>query len=223
MKQFLLFAIFLFITHNSYSQNHLVINGKVDGKSDGTVYLLTWNGEKPIKIDSAKVSGGVFNFNTSVSLPAVYLISLAGVKSRFPIFLFPDETSMKVNLQVDPVNRKLYDFSVTGGKIQTAYNLHYRAYKTHLDDYLKLNEVYKKAKLENNVSVMQEQKDKMAIKGKIMSDMVSKMIDDNSDNILSLFFICNKYQKTDPGTAKTKLAKVNSHLQSSELYKHLNK
>ena len=223
MKQLLLFAIFLFITFNSYSQNQLVINGKVDGKTKGIVYLLTWNGEKPVKIDSAKIRGGEFNFYKSVSLPAVYLMSLAEVKSRLPIFLFPDETPMKVNLKVDPVDGKLSDFSLTGGKVQTAYNVHYKVYKSHLDDYLKLNEVYKKAKLENNVSVMQEQKGKMAIKGKIMSDLESKMIDNNSDNILSLFFICNKYQKTDQGTAKTKLAKVSSRLQSSELYKHLSK
>ena len=120
MKKLLLFAIFLFIVFNSYSQTHLVINGKVDGKTEGIVYLLTWNGEKPVKIDSAKVIGGVFNFNKSVPLPAVYLMSLAAVKSRLPIFLFPDETPMKVNLQIDPVNRKLSDFSVTGGKVQTA-------------------------------------------------------------------------------------------------------
>jgi hypothetical protein len=70
---------------------------------------------------------------------------------------------------------------------------------------------------------MKGQNEKMLAKEKAMSDLELKMIDDNPDNMLSLFFICNKYQKTDPGIVKAKLAKVNSHLQSSELYLRLNK
>ena len=223
MKQLLLSAILFFISYNSFSQNHLVINGKVDGKSEGKVYLLTWNGEKPVKVDSAIVSSGVFNLNSSVTLPAVYLMSLASVKSRLPIFLFPDGTPMKVNIQVDPVNGKPSDFSVTGGKTQTAYNVHYKEYRAHLDEYMNLNEVYKKAKLENNVSVMKAQKEKMLVKEKVMSNLEMKVIEDNPDNILSLFFLFNKNQKNNPSIVKAKLAKVNNHLQSSELYKHLNK
>jgi hypothetical protein len=88
---------------------------------------------------------------------------------------------------------------------------------------MKLMSDYDKARIDKNDAAMKNQNEKMLAKEKAMSDLELKMIDDNSDNILSLFFICNKYQKTDPGTAKAKLAKVSNHLQSSELYKHLNK
>jgi len=223
MKQLLLLVLLFFIHLQSFSQTKVVINGKVTGKTDGKVYLLTWNGEKPVKVDSAVVSGGAFNFNKSLLLPAAYLMSLASVKSRMPVFLFPDGTPMKVSLQVDPTDGKLSDFSVTGGKTQTAYNVHYKEYKAHLDDYMKLNEAFKKGKLENNASVMQAQKEKMAIKEKIMADLEMKVIDNNPDNILSLFFINNKYRKDNPSLVKAKLAKINSQLHSSELYKSLNK
>ena len=213
MKQLLLYAIFLFITFNSYSQNQLVINGKVDGKTDGTIYLYNWTGEKPLKIDSATISGGTFSFNKTVPLPAVYFLTL--VKSKTPIFLFPETEPMSVSLQVDPLNGKVNSFSVLGGKTQKAYSAYSQAYKLMGD--------YDKARSDKNEATMKSQNEKMLTKEREMSDLELKMIDDNSDNMLSLFFICNKYQKNDPGTAKAKLAKVSSHLQSSELYKHLNK
>jgi len=221
MKQLLLFAIFLFITFNSYSQNQLVINGKVDGITDGTIYLYNWTGEKPLKIDSATISGGTFSFNKTISLPAVYFLTI--VKSKTPIFLFPDTEPMSVSLQFDPLNGKVNSFTVSGGTTQKAYSTYSQAYKNLYDDYMKLMSDYDKARIDKNDAAMKNQNEKMLAKEKAMSDLELKMIDDNSDNILSLFFICNKYQKTDPGTAKAKLAKVSNHLQSSELYKHLNK
>ena len=221
MKQLLLFAIFLIITFNSYSQNQLVINGKVDGKTDGTIYLYNWTGEKPLKIDSATISGGTFSFNKTVPIPAVYFLTI--VKSKTPIFLFPETEPMSVSLQVDPLNGKVNSFTVSAGTTQKAYSTYSQAYKNLYDDYMILTGDYEKARSDKNDATMKSQNEKMLAKEKAMSDLELKMIDDNTDNILSLFFICNKYQKTDPGTAKAKLAKVSSHLQSSELYKHLNK
>jgi hypothetical protein len=130
---------------------------------------------------------------------------------------------MSVSLQVDPLNWRVNSFTVSGGKTQKAYSAYSQAYKNLYDDYMKLMDDYDKARSDKNEATMKSQNEKMLTKEREMSDLELKMIDDNSDNMLSLFFICNKYQKNDPGTAKAKLAKVSSHLQSSELYKHLNK
>ena len=221
MKQLLLFAIFLFITFNSYSQNHLVINGKVDGKSDVKVFLFNWIGGKPVKLDSTISSGGIFSFNKAVQSPSICLLTLG--KSSMPIFLFPETEPMKISLQVDPGTGRLTESKVSAGKVQSAYNAYIQAYQNLNNDYQKLVEDYDKARSDKNEATMKSQNEKMLTKEREMSDLELKMIDDNSDNMLSLFFICNKYQKNDPGTAKAKLAKVSSHLQSSELYKHLNK
>jgi len=221
MKQLLLSVLLFFICYNCYSQNPLIINGKVDGKSEVKVFLYNWTGGKPVKLDSIISSGGVFNFNKIVQSLSVYLLSVG--RSSIPVFLFPETEPMKVTLKVDPSTGRLTEYKVSAGKVQFAYNAYTQAYQNLNNDYQKLIEDYDKARGEKNEATMKSQNEKMIAKEKEMSDLELKMIDDNPDNMLSLFFICNKYQKTDPGTAKAKLAKVNSHLQSSELYKHLNK
>ena len=140
-----------------------------------------------------------------------------------PVFIFPETELVKVSLQVDPGTGRLTEYKVLAGKVQSTYNDYTQAYKNIYDDYHKLVDDYNKARIEKNEATMKGQNEKMLAKEKAMSDLELKMIDDNPDNMLSLFFICNKYQKTDPGIVKAKLAKVNSHLQSSELYLRLNK
>lgn len=221
MKQHLLATILFLITLNSYAQNQLVINGKVDGKTEGKIYLYSWAGEKPVKIDSTTISTGIFSINKTTPLPAIYMLTFG--KSRTPLFLFPETEPMNVSMQIDLGTGKMTSFSVTGGKAQAAYNSYAQAYKSHYNDYLKLVEDYDKAKSEKNETMMKSQNEKMMEKEKAMSDLELKMIDDNPDNMLSLFLICNKYQKTEADKIKEKLDKVNKHLATSELYKHLNK
>ena len=221
MKQLLLSAILFFVSYNSFSQNHLVINGKVDGKPEVKVFLFNWTGGKPIKLDSTVSIAGVFSFNKTVHSPSIYLLTLG--KSNMPVFLFPETEPMKVSLIVDPGTGRLTEYKVSAGKVQAVYNAYTQAYQNLNNEYQKLVEDYDKARGEKNEANMKNQNEKMMAKEKEMSDLELKMIDGNPDNMLSLFFICNKYLKSDPGTVKTKLAKVNSHLQSSELYKHLNK
>jgi hypothetical protein len=221
MKQHLLIAILCIFTFGSYSQNQLVLNGKVDGKRQGTIYLYNWTGVKPVKIDSITISEGWFSFNKTLPLPAVYVLTLE--KSHQPIFLFPETEPMNVSLQVDSVTGKMNGYTVSGGKAQSAYNNYARTYRDHYNDYLKLVEDYDKAKGDKNEAAMKSQNEKMMAKEKAMSDLELKMIDDNPGNMLSLFFLCNRYRKSDVDKVREKLAKVDSHLQSSELYKHLNK
>jgi len=221
MKQLLISVLMFFVSYNCLSQNHLVINGKVDGKSDVKVFLFNWTGGKPVKLDSIISSGGVFSFNKIVQSPSIYLLTLG--KSSMPVFLFPETEPIKVSLQIDHETGRLTEYKVSAGNVQSAYNAYIQASQNLNNDYQKLVEDYDKARGEKNEATMKSQNEKMMAKEKAMSDLELKMIDNNPDNMLSLLFICNKYQKTDPGTAKAKLAKVSSHLQSSELYKHLNK
>jgi hypothetical protein len=221
MKPQLLIAILCFITFNSYSQSQLVVNGKVEGKTEGTIYLYNWTGAKPVKIDSATISGGQFSINKTVSLPAVYMLTMD--KTRMPIFLFPETEPMTVSLQTDPGTGKLSGYTVIGGKTQSAYNAYTQTYKKHYNDYMNLVADYDKARSDKNEATMKSQNEKMLEKEKTMNDLDLKMIDDNPDNMLSLFFLSNKYQKTDSEIVKAKLTKVDTHLQSSELYRHLNK
>jgi hypothetical protein len=221
MKQLLLFVTLIFFSFLSYSQNHLTVNGMVEGKTAGKVYLSIFNGGKPLKTDSTSMSGGSFSFNLTMAPFSVFVVTLEN--SHTPIFLFPDTQQMDVQIKINPTNGNVENFITSGGRLQSAYNAFLQAYGKQSTEHRKLADSFQKARTDKNAMAMKSQNTLMLEKEKAMSDLEQKMIDDNVDNILSLYFLSIRYQKKDLQSLKAKLAKIDSRLQSSELYRHLSK
>lgn len=103
--RFFIFSVIFSLAHVvSFTQNNFLVKGKIEGISDGTVYL-TYTNNDSLVTDSATINEGAFNFSNIISEPV-----LASLKIKNKPFA--------TNFFIDPVSIDLHLYLGTSTEIQ---------------------------------------------------------------------------------------------------------
>lgn len=109
---------------NSRKSNEYVINGKIDGKFSGNVYLQK-NADGQFQIlDTAVVENGKFKFKGIIETPDIYYIGID--EARFVGF-FNEASDISISFNIDSLNKPVVEGSVSDNE--------YRKYLTKMDEY----------------------------------------------------------------------------------------
>lgn len=108
----------------SKKSNEFVINGKIEGKFDGKVYLQKNLDGKFQILDTTQVEGGKFKFKGIIDSPDMYYIALD--EARFVGF-FNEPSTINITFHVDSLNNPKVEGSVADNE--------YRNYLKHMDEY----------------------------------------------------------------------------------------
>jgi hypothetical protein len=199
----------------------LIINGRINKSNQTKVYLFKWSEVKPVKIDSTVAKEGVYRFQKDTQLPGVFFLTFD--KSRMPVALFPDKDSLAVNILLSAGSGTIVSSTVTGSAMQTTYANYIQLSKALSADYSGLVEAYNKASAASNDIEMQRVNIGMKNKEKQMNDLELKMIEDNSSNLLSVFFLVNNRDKFDYAWLKKKMDNAPSAIRNNSLFTSLQK
>jgi hypothetical protein len=221
MNKMSLMLVFLLLGLSVAAQDQLIINGKTNTKAEIKVFLFKWGEVKPVKIDSTIAKDGSFRFQKKTQLPGVFFLTFE--RSRMPIALFPEKDSLLVSVQLSAGNGNIISYSVSGSSMQTAYANYIQVSKTLSKEYNSLSEAYNKASDNFNPTEKKRLDNEMKIKETQMNDLEFKMIDDNTSNLLSIFFLVNNRDKFDYASMKRKLDKLPVSLQKNEQFTFLQK
>lgn len=100
MKQFLFMVLVaLLMVGCQETPKGYVINGEVEGMTDGTVYLKTFRNKMFFDVDTAVVKDGKFTFKGEVEQPLLY--GLATEDMDYPLQLFLENVAMDVKIGND--------------------------------------------------------------------------------------------------------------------------
>jgi len=109
---------------NSRKSNEFIINGNIEGKFTGNVYLQKNIDGRFQILDTAKVENGKFKFQGVIECPDIYYIGID--ESRFVGF-FNEASDINIAFNIDSLNSP----KVTGSKS----DVEYRSYLKTMDEY----------------------------------------------------------------------------------------
>jgi len=121
----LIFALIVTLSAcNTRKSNEYVINGKIEGKFSGNVYLQK-NADGQFQIlDTAIVENGKFRFKGIIETPDIYYIGID--EARFVGF-FNEASEIKITFNIDSLNKPEVEGSVSDNE--------YRKYLKTMDEY----------------------------------------------------------------------------------------
>ena len=94
------------------TQKKYVLSGKIEGQSEGKIYLNIEKGRELVKIDSADIVDGVFKLEGSVAVADLYYLQIDDKRGAIPVFLENAPISVEANMD------NLRDAKITGSVSQ---------------------------------------------------------------------------------------------------------
>jgi peroxiredoxin len=217
MKKIIVLFSALTLLFSANAQKSLTINGKVDGLTEGKVYLNKMASQKPIKIDSIDATNGSFTFTKGITASDIYMINFGKIRSA--VFLFPENENIVVTVKLS--NNVIESSDVKAGSLQATFQDYAIALKENRAEMNKLIPLYQKAKSENNQAEVDRLDKELTVKSEAFDATENKIQENNATNLLGLYFVINKVYYYDYDKLKGTLEKVSDVAKKSEVYKNL--
>lgn len=138
-KLFVACAAIGIIMSSCNSSNQYKLTGKLDGMTEGKIYLSKLQENDLVKIDSTDLIEGAFSFSGKVDSPDLYYIEIQG--KRTPIQIFLENSKITVTASLENLN----DAKIEGSANQTVYDSFVASQKEFQQKQKALYEEYKKA------------------------------------------------------------------------------
>ncbi|WP_421920543.1 redoxin domain-containing protein [Marinifilum sp.] len=99
------------------------LTGKITGQAEGKVYLSKVQDNDLVKVDSAQLQEGAFEFAGSVTSPELFFIQLDGKKETIQFFIENSNIDIKADVE------KLQEAVITGSAEQAVYDGYVKSQK----------------------------------------------------------------------------------------------
>lgn len=179
-------AIGLFFTSCNQGEQ-FKLTGNISGQPEGKVYLSKVQDNELVKIDSAELKEGVFEFVGTVASPQRYFIQLDGKKEALQFFI--ENSNININADVE----KLAEAKVVGSAEQDVYAAYKESQKVFNEKNMDLRKEYMAARNAQDQAKMDSIRD-VAMKMEEEADAVTdEFLKNNATSVVSGFI---KYRMT---------------------------
>ncbi|MDP4289580.1 MAG: TlpA disulfide reductase family protein [Bacteroidota bacterium] len=205
------------VARDNAEHEGLSITGKIEGFTEGKIYLNKLIYPNSIKIDSFDLTNGNFSFTKDISNTNVYSINFG--KRHSGVIIFPESENIRVNVKLN--NGIIDNADVKSGTLQQVFQEYSKTIK---DAGLEMNKLYLaflNAKKANNESETTRLEKELSVKSAAMDATEAKIQELNVSNLLGIFLITKKIYAYDYDKLKSCLGKVNPVAQKSEIFKTL--
>ena len=217
MKKTIVLLISIMFICSAFAQKSLTITGKVEGFTEGKIYLNKLVSPNVIKVDSVDVNKGNFTFASGITNTNVYMINFG--KSRSGVIIFPENGNIELTVKL--FNGILDNIEVKAGAIQKDYQEYLKAQKATGIEMNKLYMAFQEAKRGNNETEAARLNKELNIKYEASEAIDAKVQEINASNLFGLFLITKKVYAYDYTKLKSSLEKVNPDAQKSEIFNSL--
>lgn len=125
------------------------IKGKIDGATDGMVYLKQFRNETTIAVDSTTLHNGKFTFTGKVDTPLLYLIYYSG--SKLPVALFLENRDIDIVTYIDSMDKAF----ISGSPVTDLF-IRFNSEMPFVDRNEKLRDEYRKAHIANDTATIRK-------------------------------------------------------------------
>ncbi|HLO90682.1 MAG TPA: TlpA disulfide reductase family protein [Lentimicrobium sp.] len=199
---------------NSRKSNEFIINGNIEGKFTGNVYLQK-NADGQFQIlDTAKVENGKFVFKGVIESPDIYYIGLD--EARF-ISFFNEPSKIEITFNVD---------SLSNPKVEgSASDIEYRKYLKNMDTYqsaqIGIYTQYNEASRNADSAKMKDFEQQMMDLDKKHKDDILSFIKDNPASFVSPYVAMRHSYELELNELKDITAGLDSKVKESPFSKRL--
>jgi len=163
------------------TQKKYELSGKIEGQSEGKIYLNIEKDRELVKIDSADIVDGVFKLEGSVAVADMYYLQIDGNKGAISFFLENAPISIEANMD------NLREAKITGSASQdvnTSFGLIMEEFQAKQKPIV---DIYKKAMAEKNEAGAKKAiEDYEAIDAEKM-ESVKAFVKDNANSVAASF------------------------------------
>lgn len=217
MKKIIVLFSALSLLFSANAQKSLTITGKVDGLTEGKVYLSKMASQSPIKVDSTVAVNGSFAFKKGIAATDIYMLNFG--KARAGVLLFPEKENIVVTVKL--INNAIETSDVKAGPLQMVFQDYTKALKENRMEMNKLYPAYQKAKKDNNQAEIDRLEKELTVKSDAFEATENKIQENNATNLLGIYFVVNKVYYYDYEKLKGILEKTDANTKKSEVYKNL--
>ncbi|MCZ4694421.1 AhpC/TSA family protein [Ancylomarina euxinus] len=126
------------------TQKKYELSGKIEGQSEGKIYLNIEKNRELVKIDSADIVDGAFKIEGHVAVADMYYLQIDDKRGAIPVFLENAPISVEANIE------SLRDAKITGSVSQDLYNSFVTSMMAFKSKQEPIIAAYKKAMSEKN-------------------------------------------------------------------------
>lgn len=217
MKKTIVLLISVVFLFSAFAQKSLTIKGKVDGFTEGKIYLNKLTSSSPIRIDSVDVKNGEFTFVYGITNADAYMVNFGNFRSG--VVIFPENENLRLTVKLN--NGILDNAEVNAGDIQNVYQEYSKSLKDERIEMNKLYMDYQAAKSSNNETESARLRNELNIKSDASEANEAKIQELNASNLFGIYLITKKVYAYDYEKLKSSLEKVNPVAQKSEIFKSL--
>ena len=217
MKKTIVLLISVVFLFSAFAQKSLTITGKVEGFTEGTIYLNKLASPSPIKIDSIDVNNGNFTFVKGITNTDVYMINFG--KSRSGVVIFPENENIQLTVKLN--NGFIDNIEVQAGTIQKAYQEYSQSLKDLRIEMNKLYLAYQTAKKDKNETETARLEKELNTASDASDAAEAKIQEENASNLFGIYLITKKVYAYDFEKLKSCLDKASPAAKKSEIFNSL--
>ncbi len=163
------------------TQKKYDLSGKIEGQADGKIYLSIEKDRDLVKIDSANVVDGTFNFAGHVDVTDMYYLQIADKKGALPFFLENAVITIEANIE------NLREAKIMGSATQDVYSGFITSMKSFQEKQGTIAKAYRKAMAEKNKDASEAAiKEYEAVDAEKM-EIVKTFVNENGNSVASAF------------------------------------
>lgn len=178
MKKLLLAVVaipFLFAACNT--GNKYELSGKIEGLSEGKIFLKIQKDNDLVKVDSSDIVNGEFKIEGSIAATDMYYLQIEDQKATIPFFLENAPISVEVNIE------SLREAKITGSASQDVYNTFIASMKVFKEKQSAIVAAYKKAKSEKDEAAAEKAYKEYEVVDAERMDSVKAFVKANSNAV----------------------------------------
>ncbi len=161
------------------TQKKYELSGKIEGQSEGKIYLNIEKDRKLVKIDSADIVNGAFKIEGSVAVADMYYLQVDDKRGALPFFLENAPISVEANIE------NLRDAKITGSVSQDLYKGFVENLKVFKAKQEPIVAAYKKAMSEKNEEAAEKAYKEYEAVDAEKSETVKAFVKENGNSVVA--------------------------------------
>ncbi len=160
-----------------------VINGSIEGISDGKVYVVTRKEGAWVNLDSATIAEGIFQLKGSVDFPVLYSLQFEGIRGAVPVFF--ENADISVTGKVE----ELGEAKIVGSEAQAEFNAYMQSIDKTTQQKYDIYALYRKAKEAEDAELSKSLEKEMDDLEKEEKEFIINYAMENNKSVVSAYLI----------------------------------
>jgi len=198
----LLFSVLLLA---ACSDSGYTVKGKIEGAGDGTAYLKSYEGGRPVTIDSTTLKNGSFEFKGTTGEPMLHLIYINHLP--MPVAFFLENKNISIAANVDSLDK-----AEIKGSPETDLFLKFNKEMPMLDRSLEIRKEFMQAQIAKDTAKLRALSEEIGGIREKQKEYYINFVNEHTNSVVGAFLGAQMFQALSPEEQKKLLDEFEKNL-----------